>query len=609
MRRPLRLIVLCLVGAALLPAASAGPALAASFTVTKTDDTNDGACAAADCSLREAIVEANATADADVVTLPAGNYLLTRPGVGDDLGATGDLDVGASLTIAGAGARATAIDAAGLDRVFDLRLDTAAVTISGVTITGGGGVAQGAGVFNNATTTLRDVTVRGNTAKLAGPSGQAQGGGIYDANRLTLENVTLSSNDAVRDATNLASGQGGGIYAKGQLTTLSNVTVSDNLATGAGAQGGGLYLAGPIKLTNATIAANRADASAGGVYAFDTAPSGAVFKNTIVAGNGATAGSPQNCFYAGTTQISGGNNLDSTAECGFSQTTDVLGADALLGPLQDNGGPTDTRALLPGSPAIDAGDGGSCPSTDQRGVSRLPGGLGGFVCDIGAYESDTPADVAVSVEDSPNPIRRGSLLTYSVTVTNLGPSPATGVRLTHPIAAAAIESITVEPAEQGSCSGTTCSLGSLAKGATVEVTIETQVTQTGALSASFSVRGSQPDPVATNNTDKVTTIVKNLTFADLVTRPSLKRCVDRKRFRISVGKLPDVAAETIVIFVGGRRVRRVSVERFTGTIKVRTLPRRRARVRIVVTTTDGRRVEELRVYRVCPAKRKARRRR
>src|SRR3989344_6403271 len=94
----------------------ATPAFAATFTVTKTADTNDGVCDA-DCSLREAIGAANALPGADVITLPAGTYTLSIAGTGEDLNATGDLDITGDLTINGAG-DTTIIDGAAIDRVL-----------------------------------------------------------------------------------------------------------------------------------------------------------------------------------------------------------------------------------------------------------------------------------------------------------------------------------------------------------------------------------------------------------------------------------------------------------------------------------------------------------
>jgi hypothetical protein len=82
-----------------------------------------------------------------------------------------------------------------------------------------------------------------------------------------------------------------------------------------------------------------------------------------------------------------GYNLTDDASCGFLATGDLVVGDAMLGPLADNGGPTETHDLLPGTPAIDAGS-PDCPppTTDQRGVARPQGAA----CDIGAVEVPEP---------------------------------------------------------------------------------------------------------------------------------------------------------------------------------------------------------------------------
>ena len=109
-------------------------------------------------------------------------------------------------------------------------------------------------------------------------------------------------------------------------------------------------------------------------------------KNSIVAGNtGANcSGSPTSLGY----------NLEDTNTCGFNQTADQNNTDPQIGPLADNGGPTQTHALLAGSPAIDAGDDTVCVApnndTDQRGESRpvdYEGDAVGPFCDIGAFEA------------------------------------------------------------------------------------------------------------------------------------------------------------------------------------------------------------------------------
>ena len=167
-RRARRRRALGFATAALAAGVLAAPAGAATIGVTTQDDLfapTGGAC-----SLREAIQAANTDAafggcgagsGADTVDIPAGVYAFTRPGI-DDTNFSGDLDVSADLTIAGAGASATTIDAKGIDRVLEVRPGRV-VTISGVTITGGhapnGGTAR-TGRVRPARTRLAPMAIR-----------------------------------------------------------------------------------------------------------------------------------------------------------------------------------------------------------------------------------------------------------------------------------------------------------------------------------------------------------------------------------------------------------------------------------------------------------------
>jgi CSLREA domain-containing protein len=370
-----RLLLLVLAGLA-----AALPVGAAVFTPTTTVDTFDGACDA-HCSLREAVAAANAAPGPDEVRVPAGVYPLTRAGAGEDASATGDLDVTSDLRILGAGADGTVIDGLGLDRILQVQApfpNEAVVEIADLTLRNGnarttasgdglggaivnyghtvkvlrchldGNVAeQGGGIFNLGLLEVRDSTISGNTAQILG------GGLVTDLGSFDLFNVTISGNAAME-------GIGGGIFGIG---------------------------AGPIGLIeSSTITGNTAPFH-GGIYAEPLAPEVSlpvfpVLRNSLVAGN--SSSQVPEC----------GLDLDAAHNL-IARTTDcqvTLPVPLGLGPLADNGGPTPTHALLPGSPAIDAGPAAAgtagCAAQDQRGRPRPADGDGNGVsrCDVGDFE-------------------------------------------------------------------------------------------------------------------------------------------------------------------------------------------------------------------------------
>lgn len=221
---------------------------------------------------------------------------------------------------------------------------------------GGGG---GAGVNNSGTLTLSGVTISNNSEGVG-----FGGGGIFNSDNLTLINATVTGNSS--------QASGGGIFTASGTLALTNVTINGN----TGLTGGGLrFNAGTATLTNVTISGNTTANEGGGGICNGGVGGTATLRNTIVA-NDPSAG---NCSGP---IISSGHNLSSDNTCGFHGTGDLNNTDPLLGPLQDNGGPTFTHALLAGSPAIDAADPTNFPATDQRGVTRPQGGGP----DIGAYE-------------------------------------------------------------------------------------------------------------------------------------------------------------------------------------------------------------------------------
>lgn len=367
----------------LLALAAVPAAEAAVLTVTKTADTADGACNQ-DCSLREAVLAANADPGTDVVVLPAGTYLLTLFGEGEDLAATGDLDVTGDLVILGAGAPATVIDAVERDRI--LHVHGASLTLSGVSFQRGRVAANGGALLNeNGEVELSRVEFLSN-----GTTGDTYGGAIFTDGTAGSLKVTEST-----FRLNNAGGSGGAIAARGTELTLRNVTFLVNRANGS--FGGALYLFRdlPAVINNVTITGNTAAQAGGGVYSENSAFIGTnapVFSNTIIAGN--TGGNAPDC--TGSTQSAGYNAVGVGGGCtGFSAAKgDLQGtaADPLFqvtGPSGSFGGTTVTVSLPSGSPAVNAGNPaapgsgpGACETTDQRGAVRPAGGR----CDIGAFE-------------------------------------------------------------------------------------------------------------------------------------------------------------------------------------------------------------------------------
>jgi CSLREA domain-containing protein len=242
------------------------------------------------------------------------------------------------------------------------------------TIDGNSSGGAGGGILNdNGTVTITASSIYSNAAA-------GSGGGIYNLNQefaqgvITLSNSTLSGNSAVQS--------GGGIFNDrfGATTSLSHVTVANNIADadndGAGT-GGGICKAPGIRFP-------------------DPIPSGTVnLTGALLAGNVDLGGEAPDCGGA-PLDGHGYNLVQNVTGCnlGDDSTGNVTGVDPLLGPLADNGGPTLTHLPADGSPAIDAGNPADCPATDQRGVARPADGDGdgAAVCDIGSAEIGATAE-------------------------------------------------------------------------------------------------------------------------------------------------------------------------------------------------------------------------
>jgi len=259
-------LTLVLAAALLLLAAQerAGPAFAAEFTVTwgATDavDTNpgDGVCddGAGNCPLRAAIMEANALPGHDTIDQAGINAVLSIPGAGEDASATGDLDVTDDLTIDG-GAAGFIIRGMNSDRVLHvIGSDTELTLEVGDIQSGNAGAEDGGGILSEGPLVLKGTVVEHNAA--------TRGGGIAALSDLTIANIAnqvLSANSAIEN--NTASGNGGGIYVAGTLTT-DGVSITGNSAAGT-ADGGGIYNdGGSVVLSDSTISENSAGSGGGG---------------------------------------------------------------------------------------------------------------------------------------------------------------------------------------------------------------------------------------------------------------------------------------------------------------------------------------------------------
>jgi hypothetical protein len=373
-------------------------------------DAGNGVCRtdANTCSLRAAIMEANRSSVISArirIVLPAGTYRLTRAPAGFNGDDSGDLNLtaasaGQSITLLGAAAASTVIDADHVDRALHIHGGRVA-TLAKLTIRNGSADGDNGGgiLLRNGTLSIEDSVIEANHSELGGGivndsgvldiarstirsnTADDAGGGVFAYGRTTIRDSTLSGNGAR---------QGGGIQNTAQLQ-LINTTLSANHAY---ANGGGLYNSAESFLYNSSIVDNDANhqavmfGSGGGVF---NAGTRFVMFNSVIVGNTTHGSYPWDCN--GALEAYGRNLLsvvDGNRNCTIpNQFGWALMQRAALDPLRYNGGPTQTHALLAGSPAIDATSIQGCvgPSdivlaTDQRG---LPRGAG-EECDSGAFE-------------------------------------------------------------------------------------------------------------------------------------------------------------------------------------------------------------------------------
>jgi CSLREA domain-containing protein len=347
--RPRSLLSVSLAFAALFLA----PAVQAQIFVDTTVDEADGSCSDGDCSLRDAIALAPPP-PSGVAVLP-GTYVLTL----------GQITIDRDLIIAALDPRTTIVDGNNASRIFETAPGTE-VVLAGLTLTRGNATDGGA-VLSRGTLTLVVCTVKDNTAS-------GDGGGIA-AGELNIDRSTFSGNVAAR---------GGGIarVALG-LHTIFNSTVSGNSATGRGGAWGCGEQGGDLTVLNSTLTGNSAADGADAID-FSCSRPALTLVNTIIAGNGENL-SPD-CF-TGNGTVTTSHVLAGDDSCTRGGPGDLPSTAALLGPLANNGSPTDTHLPGAGSPALDAADSAVCAAPpvngeDQRFISR-PQGTG---CDIGAVE-------------------------------------------------------------------------------------------------------------------------------------------------------------------------------------------------------------------------------
>jgi uncharacterized repeat protein (TIGR01451 family) len=585
----------------------------ANFNVSMTGDRVSGQCNPNDCSLREAIMAANADGEDSEIELGEGVFKLTLAGKDNDNGQTGDLDITDPhvLTISGISAEKTIIDASDLgDRIIDLCpgvAGTCVLNLKNLTLQNGnagnenGGAilsvsegkvlnishcrflenqaANGGAIWVQHGSASKDLNIDNSVFsqnKASGDGGAigikndvafaashtaisqntagGNGGGIYASNNcmMTFDTATISQNGATLDgggiwsqaisqilmtnstvSKNNAGGNGGGIWGDSSATpVINNSTLSNNVAKGSG---GGISDTKDsfVRINNSTLSGNQAttggalsgsdlglrihsstltqnSATQGGGLYLGTNISHSDLANSILAGN--TGGSNgTDCFNGGggTIDFTSFHNVYSDVSSCFTNLgpgdkNNIASSNLGLGPLADNGGPTQTHALLPGSPALDNGDpatgckddSGNQLEQDQRGQSRKLGAG----CDSGSVEAGN-ANLEITGSANPEPVVVNAGLTYSFTVKNEGPDKSFDSKLTDilPSGATYVSAM----ASAGSCdqeSGTvTCHLGSLAAGSSETVYLVVTPTTAGTMSNTASLVGSEIDVALNNN--------------------------------------------------------------------------------------------------------------
>lgn len=543
-----------------------------------------------DCSLRQAI---DKSVDGDTISVPAGHYTVTSELEIDNR----DIDI--------AGTGNPVIDGNHATRVFLIR-SSSNVGVSGVTVTGGSAPGdRGGGFYVPGILTLTDSTVTDSDAErgagiaiqnlespaaariirstISGNRAEDQGGGIrVGFGDLTLINSTVAGNSA---GGGQLDGRGGGIYFEGFTEHIYNSTIVGNTALGENGEGGNLFQREQITERFA-VAKLEGDPD----Y---------LIKNTIVADGTAAAGA--NC--GGVQPVSQGNNLVNTdGECATSAgMNDVNGAPGVAA-LQNYGGPTSTRKLLPGSKAIDNGNSSGCTddtgapiTTDQRGVPRPIGAR----CDIGAVEFAPP----LAVTNQPNSVTKASA-TITGDVTNVhvkagtsrfefGTSTAYGQTFDAGTVAAGASH---DPRTQGV---TGLSPGTLYHYRIVvtnddDVSFGKDVTF---ITPEDSQPGPIPDPDPEPQEPEPQPKPKKPTVR--AARAATGCVRTRLGVRLSVHVASAARLRSVVVTIDGKRVKRTTRKRFSVRVSVRHLKPGTHVLRIVATDSGGRKTTLRQLFQRC----------
>ncbi len=395
------------------------------------------------------------------------------------------------------------------------------LTLNNALVSGNSAVTNGGGVYSDAQLTVINSTI-GTSGTFTTPNIAEGGGGLFDTgmHNTLIEESAINGNTAVG---------GGGISARSMVTmSIVNTTINGNSATDIG---GGITSNGSVSLQNDTVSGNSAaNDSAGGGAGVNAFGKGSYqFVNTLFQNNMATGSNAvSSCGCSGSSCKSGmlvslGHNLSDDATCALSGAGDLANTSAGLQALAANGGPTETRALLSGSPAVDAGDNANCPNTDQRGSMRPADGnlRNTEVCDIGAFELFIArADMHVSQKSGPDRVPRGAPANASFGFTNdsTTASEATGVLITtDPLPGNySLSSATMTGAsgtsDCGFDTGTrviTCDVGTLGQGQSVTLNVNGKGTAAGVVAITAHISATAPvDLYPDNNATTVTMLIQ-----------------------------------------------------------------------------------------------------